>query len=101
MGRYDNLGLYDNGKVFGIHMYINDYEGEHINVAYEKKYDELMSDEQKKEAYLFYTLLNNKTDIHFKYYTECTSTYEEGTFFMWYPMSLNSFLEKFGGKIIT
>ena len=36
MGRYDNLGLYDNGKVFGIHMYINDYEGQHINVVYEK-----------------------------------------------------------------
>ena len=60
MGRYDNLGLYDNSKVFGIHMYIYDYDGEHINIVYEKKYDELMNDEQKKEAYLFYTELKKK-----------------------------------------
>ena len=52
------LGLYDNGKVFGIHMYIYDYDGEHINIIYEKEYDELMRYEQKKEAYLFYAELN-------------------------------------------
>lgn len=113
MGRYDNLGLYDNGKVFGIHMYIYYYEGEHINVVYEKKYDELMSDEQKKEAYLFYTELknkntelnknqppeleeysmNNNNEIHFLYYTECRF---DGKYILrWHPMSLELFLEKF------
>ena len=90
------MGIYENGRILGIKMYdfLNDLE----NVLLEEKYEENMSDTQMNKAYLFYTLLNNKTDIHFKYYTECSSTYEEGTFFMWYPMSLNSFLEKFGGK---
>jgi hypothetical protein len=54
-----------------------------------------MSDEEKKKAYLFYTELNNKNEIHFQYYTECSSTYGEGTYFNWCPMQLNIFLEKF------
>ena len=55
-----------------------------------------MSDEEKKNAYLFYNDLNNKDEIHFQYYTECSSTYNKGFFLTWYPMSLNLFLEKFG-----
>jgi hypothetical protein len=49
-----------------------------------------------REAYLFYTELNNKNKIHFQYYTECSSTYGERTYFNWCPMSLKLFLEKFG-----
>jgi hypothetical protein len=55
-----------------------------------------MSGEQMREAYLFYNELNDKTQIFFKIYTECGSTYNEGCFMDWYPMSLNTFLEKFG-----
>jgi hypothetical protein len=44
---------------------------------------------------LFYTELNNKNEIRFQYYTECSSTYGKDTYFDWYPMSLNLFLEKF------
>jgi hypothetical protein len=54
-----------------------------------------MSDEEKKKVYLFYSVLNNKNEIRFQYYTECSSTYNKCTFFTWYPMSLNVFLEKF------
>jgi hypothetical protein len=55
-----------------------------------------MSDEEKKKAYLFYTEINDKTGISFKYYTECSSTYGEEIFLMWFPISLELFLEKFG-----
>ena len=55
-----------------------------------------MSHEQMKEAYLFYTDLNDKNNILFQYYTECSSTYGEKTYFNWFPMSLDIFLEKFG-----
>ena len=86
------MGIYDSGKIFGIKMYnFNDDE----IILFEKTYNEIMSDEEKKKAYLFYTELNNKNEIHFQYYTECSSTYGEETFLMWYPMSLNLFLEKF------
>jgi len=54
-----------------------------------------MSYEQLREAYLFYTGLNNKHEIYFQFYTEFSSTYGEGTYFGWSPMSLNLFLEKF------
>ena len=90
---YYKMGIYYSGKIFGIKMY-NFYYDDFENILFEKTYNEIMSDEEKKKAYLFYTKLNNKTEIF--YYTECSSTYGGGVFLMWYPMSLNLFLEKFG-----
>ena len=86
------MGIYDSGKIFGIKMY--NFNDDDEIILFEKTYNEIMSDEEKKKAYLFYTL--NKTEIDFQYYTECSSTYGGGVFLMWYPMSLNLFLEKFG-----
>ena len=88
------MGIYSNGRIFGLRIY--DFNCEDIgNTLFEQKYHEIMSHEQMREAYLFYNEINNKSDIFFKYYTECSSTYDDGIFFMWYPMSLNQFLEKF------
>jgi hypothetical protein len=88
------MGIYSNGIIFGIQMY-NFNDDDFSNILFEEKYDELMSHAQMKEAYLFYTELNDKNNISFKIYTECSSTYDDGIFFMWYPISLNMFLEKF------
>ena len=88
------MGIYNNGTIFGIKIY-NFNDDDLANILFEKTYNEIMSDEEKKKAYLFYTELNNKNEIHFQYYTECSSTYSEGTFFNWSPMALNLFLEKF------
>ena len=89
------MGIYDSGKIFGIRFY-NFKDDDFANILFEKTYNEIMSDEEKKEAYLFYSELNNKNEIHFKYYTECSSTYGQATYFNWCYMSLNLFLEKFG-----
>ncbi len=89
------MGIYDNGIILGIKMY-NFNNDDVSNILFEEKYDEVMSYHQMREAYLFYTELNNKNEIRFQYYTECSSTYSKGTFLTWYPMSLDIFLEKFG-----
>ena len=89
------MGIYDNGNILGIKIY-NFNDSDFANILFEKTYNEIMSDEEKKKAFLFYTELNNKNEIHFQYYTECSSTYCEGIFFRWYPITLNLFLEKFG-----
>uniref|UniRef100_A0A6C0EAR6 Uncharacterized protein n=1 Tax=viral metagenome TaxID=1070528 RepID=A0A6C0EAR6_9ZZZZ len=89
------MGIYDNGTIFGIRIYdFND--DDFANILFEEKYNEIMTHEQMREAYFFYTELNNKNEIRFEYYTQCSSTYGEGLFLRWYPMSLNIFLEKFG-----
>jgi len=89
------MGIYDSGRIFGIKIY-NFNDDIFANVLFEKTYNEIMSDEEKKKAYIFYIELSNKNEIRFEYYSECSSTYgEEDTFLMWYPMSLNLFLEKF------
>jgi hypothetical protein len=57
-----------------------------------------MSDEEKKEAYLFYSEMNDKNEIFFNIYTECVTTHDinnKGQFMMWHPISLNKFLEIF------
>jgi hypothetical protein len=89
------MGIYDDGNILGIRIY-NFNDDDFSNILFEKTYNNIMSDEEKKKAYLFYNELNNKNEIHFQYYTECTSTFDKGIFLRWYPMSLNQFLEKFG-----
>ena len=92
------MGIYSNGSIFGIQIY-NFNDNDFSNILFEEKYDEVMSYHQMREAYLFYTNLNDKNEIHFKIYTECSSTlnpYNKEIFMEWYPMSLDTFLEKFG-----
>ena len=92
------MGIYSSGSIFGIRIYTfndNDYS----NILFEEKYEEIMSHEQMREVYLFYTQLQNKNNIHFQFYTECSNTLDinnkETIYMMWYPLSLNSFLEQF------
>ena len=91
------MGIYASDSIFGIQIYnFNDHDIS--NILFEKKYDKVMSYHQMREAYLFYTELNKNSEIHFKIYTECTSTlsYNRDNCMMWYPMTLDTFLEKFG-----
>jgi len=90
------MGIYSNGKIFGIRIY-NFNDDDFSNTLFEQIYDVIMSDEQKKDVYLFYIDLNNKNEIFFQIYTECSNTYNNNEKYMsWYPLSLNLFLEKFG-----
>ena len=91
------MGIYCSGDIFGIRIY-NFNNDEMSNILFEEKHDIIMSDEQKHDVYLFFSELNDKNNIFFKIYTECTSTYElqKENFMMWYPLSLNQFLEQFG-----
>ena len=91
------MGIYSNGSIFGIQMY-NFNDDDISNILFEEKYDEEISYIQMREAYLFYNNLNDKNKICFKIYTECSSTlnYNKDNFMMWQPLSLDTFLEKFG-----
>jgi hypothetical protein len=91
------MGIYGNGSIFGIQIY-NFNDNDLSNILFEEKYDEVMSYHQMREAYLFYTKLNKNNKIHFKIYTECTSTLSNNidNIMMWYPLTLDTFLEKFG-----
>ena len=91
------MGIYSNGSIFGIRIYTYDND-DSIDTLFEKKYDEIMNQEQLTEAYLFYSQLNNKNNIRFQFYTDCCSTYDihnKDNFMMWHPMSLQTFLERF------
>lgn len=91
------MGIYSNGTIFGIRIY--NFENEISNTLFEHKSLVTMTQAQMREAYLFYTSLDNKTDIHFQYYTECSSTlnpHHSEECMIWYPMSLTLFIEKFG-----
>jgi hypothetical protein len=91
------MGIYSNGSIFGILIYTLNEDDYNINTLFEEKYDEIISHEQIREAYLFYTELNDKNNLLFKVYTECTSTLdiEKQNFMIWQKIALNQFLEKF------
>ena len=91
------MGIYNNGTIFGIQMY-NFNDDDISNILFEEKYDDVMSYNKLREAYLFYTGINDKNNICLKMYTECTSTLKENkhNFMTWQPLSLNTFLEKIG-----
>jgi hypothetical protein len=92
------MGIYSSGDIFGIRIY-NFNDVDNINILFEKKYNEIMSHEKMREAYLLYTELNNSNKISLQFYTECSSTHDinnKKSFMMWYPLPLNVFLEKFG-----
>jgi hypothetical protein len=92
------MGIYSNGKIFGIQIY-NFNDDDVSNILFEEKYYEIMSYHQMREAYLFYTNLADKNNISFKIYTECSSTldkYNKDNFMKWCPLPLHIFLEKFG-----
>ena len=89
------MGIYTDLSIFGIRIYNVSYDDDIYNL-FQRKYDLIMTDEKIKEAYLFYEELYDKQDIFFQIYTETSSTYDEGVFMMWYSITTNDFLEKFG-----
>jgi hypothetical protein len=90
------MGIYTTGSTFGIMMYTVGSD-DNIITLFTKQYDMIMSDEEKKEVYIFYTELIDKNDILFKFYTECSSTHElkNKNFMTWHPMTLEQFLYNF------
>ena len=56
------MGIYSNGSIFGIQIY-NFNDDDISNILFEEKYDKIMSYNQMREAYLFYTNLNDKNNI--------------------------------------
>jgi hypothetical protein len=91
------MGIYAGDRIFGIRIY-NFNDDDVSNTLFEEKYDEIMSHEQMKEAYLFYTELNDKNNLFFKVYIECSSAldlYHNKKYMNWCSISLNAFLEKF------
>jgi hypothetical protein len=92
------MGIYSNGKIFGIRIYVFNDESDISNILFERKYDSVMNNTQKKEAYTFYANLSNKRNLLFRTYDECSSSHElqnRGSFMMWNPISLNQFLDTF------
>ena len=91
------MGIYANDVIFGIRIYhFNDEDL--ANTLLEEKYNEKMTHEQMREAYLFYSTLNDKTNLFFKVYIECSSAldlYNNKKYMNWCSISLNAFLQNF------
>jgi hypothetical protein len=89
------MGIYDSGVVYGIKIY--EYRDDFPATLYEKTSDGVMNQEEKKNAYLAYCGLQNKSDIYFSYYTECSTSYEANSkpMMMWCPIELFQFVELF------
>jgi hypothetical protein len=90
------MGIYTSGKIFGVKIYTLD-DDDISYTLFERKYDVIMTVEEMKEAYLFYTELHDKNNVCFKIYTEFSSTYNKDNknYMEWHRISENIFLKKF------
>jgi len=90
------MGIYTSGKIFGVKIYTLD-DDDISYTLFERKYDVIMTVEEMKEAYLFYTELHDKNNVCFKIYTEFSSTYNKDNenYMDWHRISENIFYEKF------
>lgn len=89
------MGIYTNGSIFGIKITSNTING--INILYEKQYNTIMNREQIQDAYLFYMSLSknqNPDSIELQGYMEYSSTYENGTFMMWSPITIEMLVKQ-------
>ena len=91
------MGIYASDIIFGIRIY-NFNDEDLANTLLEEKYNEKMTHEQMREAYVFYSILKDKTNLFFKVYVDCSSAldlYNKKKYMNWCSISLNTFLEKF------
>ncbi len=97
------MGIYGNGKIYGIFIRVWNPEDCNTEVVDLFKFtsDQELSAEEKRDAFLFYDSLSNKENLSFQIETECYSSLEPGTldeiFRMWVPIPLESFLQQFQG----
>jgi hypothetical protein len=65
------------------------------NTIFEIKFD-IMTDEIKQKIKLFYeNNLNDKNDLYYAIYTECSDTYGDKKYFIWLTITKELFLQKF------
>lgn len=88
------MGIYPSGDIYGIRIYtfINDIS----NTLFERTHDVVMTKEMLNDIKIVYEELyeNNKDQIFFQIYTECSSTYDKDIFIQWIPIKLDIFLQK-------
>ena len=89
------MGIYISGVIYGIRICDNNSISN--NILFIRQYNMRINSEQKREAYNFYSKLETKEDITVQIYTECNDTYtkQEEEYMIWYPISIDLFLESF------
>jgi hypothetical protein len=88
------MSIYSNGTLYGIKINRISNDFDRCETLLEIKQDTIMNEKEKRNVHLFYVGLENKEDIHFQMYTEC-STNEDGNFMTWFPISKSQFSEYF------
>ena len=91
------MGIYSDGTIFGIAIYKLDFNMDFgVNILFEKKYDNIMDENQLKEACTFYNNLNNKNNIRINIYTRCYTTLDNSPDYsmMWFPSDIDTLLQK-------
>lgn len=91
------MGIYSTGKIYGIKIY--NFKDDECNILCEEMHNKEMTAGEMSVVFSFYNELQDKDDVRFQIYTEIFTTYDindKETCLSWYPLSLNTFLEKFG-----
>jgi len=90
------MGIYNDGIIRGISMYLYDDSYQPL-FSYEKKYNDKMTIEQIQESEKEYNNLTNdqKQQLSINVYVNSSSTYDEGSFMHWWRISKDKLEELF------
>ena len=90
------MGIYSNGKVYGV-GWIRYNDSDEITICFEKIFEDKMSILQIQEVKMAYDLIpeDQRNNMSIRFYTSCSSTYDDGTFMTWFPGNTYSLKEFF------
>jgi hypothetical protein len=79
------MGIYSDGKVYGISFMLNKEE----EAVYEVKSDLPLTPQQIKDIKDYYETVKQKY-VSIRYYAQCSSTYgPQDTFYTWFPLTVS------------
>lgn len=92
------MGIYNNGKIYGVRWYRYAADDQLIVDTFERTYSEKMTMIQIQEVKAHFDLIadiENQEPLYVKFYTKCSDTYGSGEYMHWWLGNLNQLKELF------
>lgn len=91
------MGIYSDGKVYGVQWILYNEDDYKVLYNYEKTYTTPLDLQQIQEIETEFKKLPEKDlkNLRISFYTCCTSTYGDGSFMTWFPGSVTAIVQLF------
>ena len=92
------MGIYNDGKIYGVRWYRYAADDQLIVDTFERTYSEKMTMiqiQEVKEQYDLIADIENQEPLYVKFYTKCSDTYGAGEYMHWWSVNMDQLKELF------